>query len=95
MRAHKAHPIHPDIPKATLPALFPFVPPKDPRPYPAEPLPGSDEGDMAQGNWVFEDGNAATHLIRNGLSIGDRELLREMMCLRNGTRWLRDDITAM
>jgi hypothetical protein len=51
--------------------------------------------DMAVGNWVFEDENPATHLIRNALCGGDRELLHQMLSLKHGARTFRDDTTAM
>lgn len=64
--AHLSHPDAPDTPKPLLTLIHPYAPPTHPRPYPAETLPGEEGRD--EGSWVFEDVNAATHLMRNGLA---------------------------
>jgi len=92
--SYLSHPKHEDIPKTSLPATYPLIPPIEPRPYPAEELPGSP--DRADGAWVFEgDSNAATHLIRNSLAGADRQWRRELLSMRGKpTRQKRDDITV-
>jgi pyruvate dehydrogenase phosphatase len=83
------------IPKADLPKKFSLLPPAkaEDRPYPAQPLPGTAGRD--KGNWMFEDTNASTLLIRNAIGDGDAEL-RSMVLSLNGAeaRDLRDDMTA-
>jgi len=37
--AHLAHPVHPDIPRSSLPLAFPHLAPPEPRPYPTQTLP--------------------------------------------------------
>jgi hypothetical protein len=44
---------------------------------------------------VYEDANAATHLIRNALGRGDPEKLRRFLSVKEGARLVRDDITAL
>jgi hypothetical protein len=53
-------------------------------------MPGYDDG-----AWLFEDENAATFLLKNALSGGDRDLLRQMLSCRFGTRVFRDDMTVV
>lgn len=96
LSAHLNHPHAPDIPKAILPALHPYLSPSEPRPFPAETLPGKEE--RAAGDWVFEDTNAATHLIRNSLGGKgwDRDVRRKVLSMREGgTRSVRDDTTVV
>ena len=94
MASYLSHEKSSDIAKTSLPSQFPLEAPREPRPYPAEDLPGT--GSRAHGSWVFEgDGNAATHLIRNSLAGGDRKLRGELLSMHGGmTRWMRDDITC-
>ena len=62
--------------------------------YPDEDLPGT--ADRIKGNWVFDDSNAATHIIRNSVGDGDEMIRRQMMsAVGMGARNARDDITAM
>lgn len=61
----------------------------------AEVFPSTEMSGYEDGKWIFEDYNAGTFLLRNALCGGDRDFLREMMSLRNGTRVFRDDMTAM
>lgn len=94
--AHLTHPHHPSIPKAELPLQIPFHPPTIPRPFPAEPVPGSRG--KTEGEWVFMDDNAATHLMRNGL--GSRgwceETRRRVLSMDGGyVKTQRDDTTAL
>ena len=96
LSAHMLKPKQDDISRAELPHMFAFSPPKSERPYPAEALPGSH--DTNHGNWVFEDDNAATSLIRNtlGNAKGNRDVIRQVMSMRGpGSRGMRDDITSM
>jgi len=98
LAAHLAHPEAPDIPKSLLPAIHQFTPPAEDseRMYPIESLPGAPGRDI--GDWVFEDGNAATHLIRNALAgMGwDRDVRRRVLSMREGyTRGIRDDTTVV
>lgn len=89
-------PHSPDIPKELLPAIHTFLDPPEQRKFPAEPLPGSME--RSTGEWVFEDTNAATHLIRNALGgMGwDRNVRRKVLSMRQGgTRVVRDDTTVV
>lgn len=94
--AHLASPIHPDIPKTALLGLYPqTVPPYD-HPWPKNLPPGSSTCHMNKGSWVFEDQNASTHLIRNALMGGDRDLRRKVLsCKPPQARQMRDDITAL
>lgn len=92
--AHNFHPEGDVIAKTELPKLIRFDPPPEPRPFPVEPLPGS-EGEMAEGVWLFDDESPATHLVRNALCHGDRVLSRQMLSLREGTRMFRDDTLAL
>ena len=95
LSAHLSHPHNPDIAKTILPQQFPYVPPVGKRPYPIEDLPGTVPENSA-GSWVFEDDNAATHLIRNCLGRGDRWAMGKMISMTDGLlRAMRDDITAM
>lgn len=94
--AHRQHPHHSNIPKSFLPSLFPLRPPSIPRPYPAQAVPGA-RGTI-EGEWVFMDDNAATHLIRNGL--GSRgwceDTRRRVLSMEGGfVKTQRDDTTAV
>ncbi|KAK1926948.1 hypothetical protein DB88DRAFT_476186 [Papiliotrema laurentii] len=94
--AHLKHPHHDPIPKADLPGLFPHHPPRIPRPYPAQPVPGSRG--TTDGEWVFMDDNVVTHLIRN--SLGSRgwcaETRRRVLSMDNGyVKFQRDDTSAI
>ena len=94
--AHLEHPHHAPIPKAMLPKQFPHRPPTLPRPFPAEPMPGSR--DRCEGEWVFMDDNAATHLIRNQLgSRGwEAETRRRVLSMEGGfTSSMRDDTSIV
>ncbi|WVF69344.1 hypothetical protein IAT40_004120 [Kwoniella sp. CBS 6097] len=97
LAAHSAHPHHSPIPKTVLPGQFPqFSPPaEEMRPYPAEPLPGT-VADSSKGHWLFEDENAATHLMRNGLDgDGDKSVHRKTLSLPGGVaRYVRDDTSV-
>jgi len=96
MSAHLAHPTHPDIPKVTLPHLFPQAPQPADHPWPVEPLPGSSEEGKDKGSWVFEDTNAATNLMRNALGGDDRRLRnRKLSCTGYHARQMRDEPTVM
>jgi len=93
--AHMKNPKHADILNTDLPQQIPFLSLAQPRAYPAEPLPGSKE--RSEGSWVFEDDNAATHLMRNTLGGAgwNREVRRQVLSMRGqGTRVMRDDITS-
>ncbi|WVQ67412.1 uncharacterized protein L199_005608 [Kwoniella botswanensis] len=50
--AYKDNPSQGDIPKKALPERYPMVSPTDPRPYPAQELPGT--GGRAEGAWAFD-----------------------------------------
>lgn len=45
--------------------------------------------------YLFQDSNAATHLIRNGISDGNLNQLQEMLSLRQDTKTFRDDTAVM
>ncbi|WVW84565.1 hypothetical protein I302_106599 [Kwoniella bestiolae CBS 10118] len=98
LSAHYTHPKHAPIPKTKLPSLFPQFEPDTlrPRSYPAEDLPGTT-ADNSKGCWLFEDDNAATHLVRNGLDgDGDKKVQEMILSLSgNGTRSVRDDTSVM
>lgn len=94
--AHQSNPFIGDIPKNVLPRLYPFTAPTEPRRFPAEALPGTEGRDA--GSWVFEDSNAATHLIRNTLGgrPWDGETRQRVLSMRDaGVRVMRDDMTAV
>jgi len=96
LAGHHARPHGPDTPKTLLPVIHSFVPPTEERLFPAEDLPGSPGRDV--GDWVFEDDNSATHLIRNALGgMGwDRDVRQRVLSMREGgTRVARDDTTAV
>lgn len=99
LAAHLAHPKAPDTHKSSLPAIHQSTPPAadSERMHPIEPLPGVPGRDI--GDWVFEDdGDAATHLIRNALAgMGwDRDVRRRVLSMREGyTRGIRDDTTVV
>ncbi|WVQ94266.1 hypothetical protein IAU59_001345 [Kwoniella sp. CBS 9459] len=91
LASYLSHPKHADIPKTTLPTLFPLAEPTSERPYPVQDIP-QPQGE----SWAFEgDSNAATHLIRNSLAGADRKSRAELLSL-NGkvSRWMRDDVTV-
>ena len=92
--SYLAHRTHPDIPKAQLAKLFPLAPSTEPRPYPAEDLPGSPSRWVQ--NWTYEgDTNAATHLIRNAIAGADKKYRSEMLSLHGKvSRYKRDDMTV-
>lgn len=93
MAGYMKHPKRADVSKTTL-ANELAVATTEPRPYPADELPGT--GKRAQGYWAFEgDDNAATHLMRNAFGGGDRKLQAELLSL-NGkvARYFRDDMTV-
>lgn len=98
LASYLAHPTHPEIHKSQLPQHFPLkpYPPNFERPYPAQDLPGSGSEERSTGTWAFEgDANAATHLIRNSLGGGNKQLRAEYLSLKAPvTRWLRDDVTV-
>ncbi|WVQ64496.1 uncharacterized protein L199_002663 [Kwoniella botswanensis] len=69
--------------KALCPHSTPL--PENEHPFPKEDL-------TVEGKWVYEDNNAATHLIRNAIGGDDRELRRQFLSLRSpGVRSARDD----
>ncbi|WVQ81289.1 hypothetical protein IAT38_003412 [Cryptococcus sp. DSM 104549] len=91
LASHLAAQHSPDVPKDLLPSIFPHTPslPEDQHPFPKEEL-------ATTGSWVFEDDNAATHLVRNSLGGGDRVLRKQFLSMRSpGVRAIRDDITAL
>nr|XP_019048492.1 hypothetical protein I302_02264 [Kwoniella bestiolae CBS 10118]OCF27422.1 hypothetical protein I302_02264 [Kwoniella bestiolae CBS 10118] len=91
LTSHLNHSTHPDTSKIEIMATCPHSPPlpEGEHPYPKEEL-------NMEGKWVYEDSNAATHLIRNALGGDDRELRRQFLSLRApGVRSARDDTTAM
>ncbi|KAK4688528.1 pyruvate dehydrogenase phosphatase, partial [Tremellales sp. Uapishka_1] len=92
--AYLEHPSHADIPKALLPQQFPLAAVSEPRPYPAQEMPG--QGSRSRGGWVFEgDKTIATHLIRNMFG-DDRELRKRVFSASGGNaRNMRDDVTVV
>ncbi|WWC97377.1 hypothetical protein V866_004256 [Kwoniella sp. B9012] len=89
--SHLIHEIHPDQSKVQVMASCPHSSPlpENEHPFPKEDL-------TVEGKWVYEDNNAATHLIRNAIGGDDRELRRQFLSLRSpGVRSARDDTTAM
>lgn len=70
--------------------------PSEDRKFPVEALPGTPGRD--EGEWVFGDVNAATHLIRNALGGRgwDEDVRRKVLSMREGgTRVVRDDSTVV
>lgn len=57
------------------------------------PGPRSEE-DALGGEWVYQDDNAATHLIRNSLSTGKKTAYELLSMKAPVARWLRDDVTC-
>jgi len=93
--AHLAHPVHPDIPRSSLPLAFPHLASPEPRPYPTQTLPGTTPENAHAGR-AFRDANAATHLTLISLADANRKLGRPMLSMTSpGTRGMGDDITAM
>ncbi|WVQ80477.1 hypothetical protein IAT38_002582 [Cryptococcus sp. DSM 104549] len=91
LTAHLSQRKQPDILQSDITSLFPH---QDPLPEGEHPYPKQDTA--TDGSWVFEDDNAATHLVRNGLGGADRVLRRQMLSVKKpGVRQVRDDITAM
>ena len=52
----------------------------EPRPYPAQPLPGTTEAN-SKGTWTLTDDNLATMVLRNAMGKGDEELGRRLMSM--------------
>ncbi|WWC70669.1 uncharacterized protein I206_104620 [Kwoniella pini CBS 10737] len=96
LSAHLSNSIQNPIPKSKLPNMFSQIDNFDERPYPSEELPGTIEKN-SKGNWLFEDKNSATHLIRNGLDgNGDKEIHNMILSLTgSGAREVRDDTSVM
>ncbi|OCF59968.1 hypothetical protein L486_02641 [Kwoniella mangroviensis CBS 10435] len=89
--SHMMHEIHPDQSKLQVMASCPHT---SPLPNNDHPFPKEDM--RVEGRWVYEDTNAATHLIKNALGGDDRELRRQFLSLRSpGARSARDDTTAI
>ena len=80
------------VTKSHLPLLHPYAAAKGPRPWPAEDLPGTKEGDEND-TWTFADKNAALHLIRNSLGPGNTD--ERKWRLSADLRKYRDDASAM
>lgn len=96
LAGHLNHPDGPNIPKSVLPAVHQFLDPPVDRKFPVEDLPGTPGRD--NGEWVFEDVNAATHLIRNALGgMGwDKDVRGKVLSMREaGARVVRDDTTVV
>ena len=94
--AHLQQPYQQPVAKTLLPHRVRFHPPTIPRPFPAEPVPGSRE--KREGAWVFMDENASTHLIRNTLgSRGwEEETRRKVLSMSDGwVKDMRDDSTVL
>ncbi|ODO01902.1 hypothetical protein L198_02631 [Cryptococcus wingfieldii CBS 7118] len=90
LAGHHSNPKQDDVDKVVLPMLHPHYESlsENEHPFPKEEM-------QTEGGWVFEDKNAAIHLIRNSLGGADRELRRQFLSLRKpGVRQARDDITA-
>jgi pyruvate dehydrogenase phosphatase len=49
---------------------------------------------QTSGDWVYQDKNAATHLIRNALSTGNKTAYELLSMKAPIARWMRDDITC-
>ncbi|WWC67048.1 uncharacterized protein I206_100955 [Kwoniella pini CBS 10737] len=91
LASHFTHEIQQDVSKVDVMAYCPHTLPAmdNEHPYPKEEL-------NVHGKWVYEDANAATHLIRNAIGGEDRELRRQLMSMkRPGARSVRDDTTAI
>ena len=52
----------------------------EPRPYPAQALPGTTEAN-SKGTWTLTDDNLATMVLRNAMGKGDEELGRRLMSM--------------
>ncbi|WWC69502.1 uncharacterized protein I206_103444 [Kwoniella pini CBS 10737] len=84
-----------DLSKIALAEKYPLIPPKEPRLFPVQDLPGTES--RSEGSWTFEgDKDAGTHLIRNVLGGSDKEWRQQVLSLRDSAaRQMRDDMTAM
>jgi pyruvate dehydrogenase phosphatase len=87
---HLAHAKHAPISRAVvLSSLLPELPEsrsKYPGPRPKD--------EALSGEWVYRDDNAATHLIRNSLSTGNKTAYELLSMKAPVARWLRDDVTC-
>ncbi|KAJ9103108.1 hypothetical protein QFC21_002530 [Naganishia friedmannii] len=87
---HLAHPKHSPISRSAVQSsLLPELREsrdKYPGPRPKEEALG--------GEWVYQDENAATHLIRNSLGTGKRTVYEMLSMKAPIARWLRDDVTC-
>lgn len=87
---HISHPKHKPISRSIVQnSLLPETPEsrsKYPGPRPKEEALG--------GEWVYQDANAATHLIRNSLSTGKKTAYELLSMKAPVARWLRDDVTC-
>ncbi|WWC57904.1 uncharacterized protein I303_100439 [Kwoniella dejecticola CBS 10117] len=91
LASHLIHDIHPDVPRNQIMVTCPHSPPA-----PGSDHPHPQEEPRVDGQWVYEDSNSATHLIRNAIGGEDRELRRQFMSMKKpGARSVRDDTTAL
>ncbi len=90
--AHIEDPTHAPVPAAALAAAVKPLTPASASVYP----PASEgPGVNRTGNWVFEDENAATHLIKNCMHGSNVQKRNELLSMKPPvSRWLRDDITC-
>jgi hypothetical protein len=87
--AHIQHPRHAPIPATELASTL--------LPSSAASLERYPPQDTVKGrsDWVFEDDNVATHLIKNSLAGSDAQKRNQLISMRAPmSRWLRDDITC-
>lgn len=49
---------------------------------------------LKRGEWTYRDSNAATHLIRNALSTGEKSAYELLSMKAPMARWMRDDVTC-
>ena len=82
--AHAANPLQNDLPWSDVDINIDILA----KPFPSEEM-------QEYNHWIFDNDNAGTFLIQNALCGGDRELLRQTLSLRYGTKVFRDDMTAM
>ncbi|WVW84270.1 hypothetical protein I302_106300 [Kwoniella bestiolae CBS 10118] len=93
--AYRDEPSQGDVAKTDLAKKYPMMSPSEPRPFPAQDLPGMST--RTEGTWSFDgDADAGTHLIRNVLGGADREWRRQVLSMRElAARQMRDDLTAV
>lgn len=92
--AHSQQPIRKPTSQQAINALVRYQSEESRAKYPGPDAPTPNK--LRTLDWVFEDENPATHLIRNAL-VGAKtnKTVRELLSIKAPTsRWLRDDMTC-